>query len=327
MQYQAASISYLPTSQLSKHAVDVLQIVLYFDIFDYPLTKDELFHCSTLNNLSEVDTGLHELTEAHILFYIQDFYSLHNEIRQINKRIAGNKAAQKHLKTACRMSAFMKCFPFVRAVMLSGSISKNYMDKSSDIDYFIVTAPNRLWVCRLFFVLFQKLVLFNRYKYFCYNYMIDENHLAITDKSFYTAIEASTLLPVYNFKLYRQFRESNLWTQAYFPNYPLAQKSLLSNQQTFLQKVGELFFNNKLGDWLDQWLMKKTEAKWHKQHIEEMFGIKNLQLKRYTAKAHTEGHYNRIMSQFDEKQKAFEKKYNITFEQPKNLLTSLKPNA
>lgn len=327
MQYQTASISYKPTLQLSKYAIDVLQIVLYFDIFHYPLTKDEIFHSSTLSNLSEVNAGLHELTAANILFYIQDFYSLHNEIRQINKRIAGNKAAQKHLKTACKMASIMKYFPFVRAVMLSGSISKNYMDKSSDIDYFIVTAPNRLWVCRLFFVLFQKLVLFNRYKYFCYNYMIDENHLAIIDKSFYTAIEASTLLPVYNFKLYQQFRESNLWTQAYFPNYPIAQKSLLSNQQNFLQKFGELFFNNKIGDWLDKWVMKKTEAKWHKQYVEEMFGIKNLQLKRYTAKAHTEGHYNRIMSQFDEKQKAFEKKYNITFEQPKNLITSLKLNA
>jgi predicted nucleotidyltransferase len=252
---------------------------------------------------------------------------LYNENRQIHKRISGNRSAQQHLKKACRMSSFIKRFPFVRAVMLSGSISKNYMDKSSDIDYFIITATNRLWVCRLFFVLFQKLVLFNRYKYFCYNYMIDENHLAITDKSFYTAIETTTVVPVYNYNLYQHFRESNLWTQAFFPNFPLAEKSLLSNKQSFIQKAGEVLFNNAMGDAFDKWLMKKTEIKWRKQHLTEMFGIKNLQLKRYAAKAHTEGHYNRIMSQFDEKQRAYEKKYNIIFKQPKNLLTSLKPNA
>jgi hypothetical protein len=327
MQHQDASTSYSQSLQLSKLATNVLHVILYFDIFDYPLTKEEIFNRSTLSNQSEVNKGLQELQDSKILFYIQGYYSLHNEIWQINKRLAGNKSAEKHLKLACRMTSYMKYFPFVRGVMLSGSISKNYMDKSSDIDYFIITAPNRLWICRLFFVLFQKLILFNRYKYFCYNYMIDENHLAISDKSFYTAIEASTLLPVYNYSLYQQFRKSNLWTQVYFPNFPLEERSLLSDKQTFLQKASELLFNNKFADWLDKWLMKKTEAKWHKRHVAEMFGVKNLELKRYTAKAHTEGHYNRIMSLFNEKQQAFEKKYNITFEQPKNILTSLKLNA
>jgi hypothetical protein len=327
MQQQDASIIHKISFQLSKHSVNALHVILYFDIFDYPLTKDEIFKRSTLNNEQEVDQAIKELTDAGILFSIQNFYSLHNEIRQINKRIAGNKCAEKHLTTALRMTSIIKHFPFVRAVMLSGSISKNYMDKFSDIDYFIVTAPNRLWICRLFFVLFQKLILLNRYKYFCYNYMIDENHLAIADKSYYTAIEASTLLPVYNYNLYQQFRKSNLWTQAYFPNYPDHENSLLSNKQSWLQKITEFIFKNRFGEWFDMWLMKKTEKRWRSQHLPEMFGIKNLQLKRYTAKAHTEGHYNRIMCQFDEKQKAFEKKYNVTFELPKNLLTPLKSNA
>ena len=35
-------------------------------------------------------------------------------------------------------------FPYVRAVGVSGSVSKNFADENADIDYFIITKANRL---------------------------------------------------------------------------------------------------------------------------------------------------------------------------------------
>lgn len=313
---------------ISENAKSVLCTLIYFDVFSYPLTAQEIFERSTLTNLQEVNIGIRELVAARAIFCIHGFYCLHNNEFIINKRLAGNAHAAKSLETAKRITHIIKRFPFVRAVMLSGSISKNYMDKDSDIDYFIVTVPNRLWISRMFFVLFQKIIFFNRYKYFCYNYMVDEDHIAITDQTFYTAIEASTLLPVYNFEVYQQFKESNLWTQVFFPNYPTAEEALLKNNQSFTQRMMELFFNNAFGEWLDKYLMKKIEAKWRRRHSPKMFaGSRNLQLKRYTAKAHTESHYNRIMDLYSDKKREYEERYNIQFDKKTHLIAPTKLNA
>ena len=315
-------------STISAHAKDVLYVLVYFDVFNYPLTAHEIFERSTLKNNADLNNGLNELVTGNIIFCISGYYCLQNNESIIAKRLAGNAYATKSLKIAKRVTCIIKYFPFVRAVMLSGSISKNYMDKHSDIDYFIITAPNRLWVCRIFFVLFQKIVFLNRYKYFCYYYMVDEDHIGIKDQSFYTAIEASTLIPVYNFDMYRKFRESNAWMQAFFFNYPIAEKSLLNSKQSFVQLFFETFFNNSFGEWLDKFLMKKIETKWHRNHSLKMFeGTKNLQLNRHTAKAHTEGHYHRIMDLFEDKKREYEERYLFHFDKKTHLIIPPKPDA
>ncbi len=299
---------------ISQNAISVLSTLIYFDIFHYPLTATEVFERSTQYKIENTSIALQELQEHKIVFCINGFYCLHNKEQLVNSRLTANAYAAKSLQKAKLVSKLIKHFPYVRAIMLSGSIAKNYMDEQSDIDYFIITAPNRLWVCRLFFVLVQKVIFLNRYKYFCYNYMVDENHITITDKSFYTAIEASTVLPVYNLNMYNRFIQENLWMKDYFPNYPKAATTLLSNKRSTLQRIVEPLFNNKFGEWLDVFLMKKIEAKWKKAYSKKMFqGTKNLQLNRHTAKAHTEGHYNRIMNLYEHKKKDYEVMFNIQF--------------
>jgi Nucleotidyltransferase domain len=313
---------------IGPNALCVLSTLIYFDVFQYPLTSIEIFERCTLNNVEDTTIALQELQQLKIVYCINGFYTLHNNEQLVERRLTANAFATKSLQKAKLISKLIKRFPYVRAIMLSGSIAKNYMDEQSDIDYFIVTAPNRLWVCRLFFVLVQKILFFNKYKYFCYNYMVDENHVTITDKSFYTAIEASTVLPVYNLHLYNQFMEKNRWIQDYFPNYPATSSVLLNNRRSTLQKVVEPLFNNKFGEWLDVFLMKKIEAKWRKAYSKKMFeGTNNLQLNRYTAKAHTEGHYNRIMTLYDSKKAAYETKYNLKFDEQKKFTTTTKINA
>lgn len=299
---------------LSQNAISVLGTLIYFDIFHYPLTAIEVFERSTTNKIDETRIALQELQQLKIVFCINGFYCLHNHEQLVEKRLTANAYATKSLQKAKLVSKLIKRFPYVRGIMLSGSIAKNYMDEQSDIDYFIITAPNRLWVCRLFFVLVQKIIFLNRYKYFCYNYMVDENHMHITDQSFYTAIEATTVLPVYNINMYHKFMNVNLWGQHYFPNYPKAATTLLSNKRSTLQRILEQLFNNSFGEWLDVILMKKIEAKWKKAYSKKMFqGSKNLQLNRHTAKAHTEGHYNRIMTLYEHKKKDYEARLHIQF--------------
>lgn len=299
---------------VSSDAVIALKALIYSDIFSYPLTLTEIFERSDIDSMDNLKIALCELINGGYVYFINGFYLLRNEKYLVHKRLQGNKKAKQYLRIAKWVTALIKHFPFVRGVMLSGSISKNYIDEQSDIDYFIVTAPNRLWVCRLFFIICQKLLFLNRCKFFCYNYMIDEQHLAIQHRTYYTAIEIATLIPTYNGKTYRIFQRYNDWIKQYFPNANQHSTQYVPYTQSIFQQMFEAPFNNKFGEWADKKLMLLTQKNWRKKMIGKKFANTNeLELKRFTAKAHTQHHYCSIMSLFTNRLEQYESLLNIKF--------------
>ena len=83
----------------------------------------------------------------------------------------------KVLVKAKAKARFISKFPFVAAVGVSGSLSKGYYDSDSDIDFFIITQHNRLWICRTLLMVYKKIFLLNSRKYFCPNYFISSEQL------------------------------------------------------------------------------------------------------------------------------------------------------
>ncbi len=301
---------------VSVHAAMVLKAIIYADVFNYPLTAQEIFERTTIESFIAIKEVLDELVCRGYIFFIDGFYTLQDDCDMIERRLKGNAKAKKYLRIAKRVTAIIRHFPFVRAVMLSGSISKNYIDEKSDIDYFIITAPNRLWVARLFFIICQKLIFFNKCKFFCYNYMIDEQHLSINHKSYYTAMEISTLVPVFNGKLYCIFLRYNDWIKQYFPNYLQHPTQNLSQGQSLLQQGLESIFNNDFGEWADKKLMDLTQKNWRKKSATKKFlNGKELELKRHTAKAHTQDHLCSITTSFNARLKQYEDMLNIHFDE------------
>jgi predicted nucleotidyltransferase len=105
-------------------------------------------------------------------------------------------------------------FPFVRGVGISGSLSKNFADDKSDIDLFIITEKDRLWIARTLMHCFKKLTfLANRQHHYCMNYYVDEQQLQIAEKNIYTAIEVDTLIPLEGDVVFEQFYTANTWTR------------------------------------------------------------------------------------------------------------------
>src|SRR5690606_20772121 len=126
-----------------------------------------------------LDNALNNLIKQGIVFNLDGFFSLQNQKELVTRRLNGNHKAQWFLKKAKKWSNFIGSFPFVRGVFISGSLSKNFMTADSDVDYFIITKPGRLWLARTLLVVFKKIFLLNSRKFFCVNYFIDENHLEI----------------------------------------------------------------------------------------------------------------------------------------------------
>jgi len=286
---------------------NILATLAYFDMFNYPLTRVEIFlFLQHKCRQQDFDVTLQYMVASQSIYKFDSFYTLKNDPELVKRRTAGNRKAAELMKTARRVSDLLIRFPYVRGIAISGSLSKNYADDESDIDLFIITAKNRLWVARTIMHAFKKLTfLVNRQHYFCMNYYVDEQQMQIREKNIYTATEVVTLIPLQGDGVFDQFFAANAWTQDYLPNNYLRLSSAKPTKNGFLKQTVEWLFNNSLGDFLDKTLMKITGTRWNKKTIEKRLNVHGVVLsmsaEKHCAKPHPVEFQEKLMNRYDEK--------------------------
>ncbi len=281
-------------------------MLLYFDIFDYPLNKKELSLATSQN----VDECLEELKSLTLVDHVDEWYFIRG--KKYEKRIHQKSMSDSYYKKARRYAAIINRFPFVRGVYISGSLSKDWADENTDVDYFIITSPQRLWICRTMLIMFKKIFLLNSRKYFCLNYFIDTESLEIEEKNIFTATEVCFLKPLVNAELLTEFIQKNAWIKDHYGKNPtMDNRFLIQKKDGFFKRLGEKILKGKLGERLDIWSMKKTLNFW-KTKFPEMeqkdFDI-NFKSKRTISKHHPNGFQKKVMESLDLRLKEFE---NVT---------------
>jgi hypothetical protein len=284
----------------------ILKYLSYFDIFEHPLTKDELVYLSGSHS-DEVELVLHELIQENVCFQFEIYYSLQACVEKLSAlRLSKEKQATQYFKKLPRYSKLISRFPFVSGIAISGSLSKGVMHDDGDIDYFIITKPGRLWICRTSLVVFKKIFLFNSRKYFCVNYFVDENNLLLMDKNMFTAIETAHLLPVYQFDLIEKFKQTNGWSAEFVGSFehPLKVKEVSSKR--WLGRMVQFFLKGKLGDRLDLFLMKFTYRRWGKKfkHFDPKKFELTMRSNRGVSKHHPRDFQNKVLTAFNERVQA-----------------------
>ena len=288
----------------------ILRTMLYYDIFRYPLNADEihLYLGAKLADRTSVNAALLSLKDCGAIFQFENCFSVHADNQLIERRKKGNDIAKKFMDIARKKATLISTFPFVRGVMASGSLSKGYMDEKSDIDFFIVTVPHRLWIARTLLVLYKRIFLLNSHKYFCVNYFVDETHLGIEEKNLFTATELATVLPLYGSKQYDDLHASNLWLKNFFPNFQRRSTddvpvSLASWRKRWLETVLNIF-----GDSFERFCNKITLARW-KKHYEKSYSAADFDIafksKPYASKNHPTNFQRVVMETYNEKLKNY----------------------
>ena len=246
---------------------DILATLSYFDIFDYPLTQTEIAQfLKTTYHHEEFVEDLQNLVMENWIYKLDEFYSLQDNYSLVSRRREGNMQARAMLKTAEKVAGFLSRFPFVKGVAVSGSLSKNFADENSDIDFFIITEKNKLWIARTFMHCAKKIaILFKKEDFFCMNYYIDEEMLQIKEKNIYTATEIATLLPLRGIQVFKEFFKQNAWSKVYLPNHSLRVSHVEEVKDHFFKKAIEFIFRNLFGDLLDHLLMKLSIYQWSKK--------------------------------------------------------------
>ena len=246
-----------------------LDCLRYFSFFNYPLTADEIYMFnSSSTSKKEIFRAIERLLDKKKIFKVGGFYALVNNEEWAKERQRGNYRASQLLGKSAKYISIIAGFPFVRGIAISGSLSKFYASETTDIDYFIITESNRLWISRSLLHVFKKFSFVTGHQhYFCMNYFVDQEALLITHPNQYSAVELATLLPAFNLDLINRFYDTNNWVKSYLPNHPgiTNHHYLISSGSSPVKRMVEYVLNLLFPLRLNKFLMNFTDKKWRRK--------------------------------------------------------------
>ncbi len=289
-------------------AADILRTLAYFDVFNYPLSLEQVFQFLQRNSVSkeDVSAALDELVSGSVLQKDRELYFLATgNTGMISERLENEYRARTMLKWAGFVSFLIKQFPFTRAVFITGSLSKNVATPDSDIDLMIVTAPGRLWICKSMLTLFRKTFLLGSNKFFCTNFYISEKDYSIPSRSVFAAIELVTTKVVWNSEAHERFRANNDWVRSFLPNSSPVFKDPppVKDARSLFQRAVELIAGFFPLDALDTYLMDVHRRHWEKRYryIDDVKRSVLFRTSREASSVWKNDHETRVMNEYSER--------------------------
>src|SRR3989344_5661676 len=139
----------------------ILKTLAYFDIFDYPLTLVEVWKWLYLEenrkvSLNEVEEGLKQLSDK--VGTKEGFWFLKGRPEIIKTRLERYSIAEEKFKKLISQARILRQAPWIKLIAVCNRLAYSNTDEKGDIDLFIITAKNRLWLTRLLVVGYLKII-------------------------------------------------------------------------------------------------------------------------------------------------------------------------
>jgi hypothetical protein len=265
----------------------IIRVLAYFDMFAYPVSVEEIeFFLDRSPDHEGLLDAIQGLVKDRHIFLHDRFYSLRDDGSLAGRRIKENQRAAMLMITARKVAAFLYKFPYVRGIGISGSLSKNVAGENADIDFFIITKSNRLWIARTLMHLYKKLTfLTGRQHRYCMNYYIDEEALQIEEKNVFTAMELITLIPVSGNGTMQKFFTANEWATLYYPSYAgKAASSKTQCKKYRLKSMIESLFDSNTGNRIDDYLLGVTSKRWAKKEKKKKLNARGARMALHNSK-------------------------------------------
>lgn len=250
----------------------ILATLIWHNILDFPLTSFEIWQYlikekknqkNTPISLKEVVKTLEEsiFLKNHVSEK-NGFYFLKGQGDLVKKRIFQNKLSVKKWKRFRRIIKAISFIPYIRMVGVTGSMSFSNPRKESDLDVFIITAKNRIWLCRFLVTALTQILGVRRHEEktrnkICLNHYISEEKLEVSGKSLYVAYEYLKMVPVFSRNAYDKFIQENKWIEGFLAtaktSYSMNKRLLKNRKQGYIIKnFFEILLNNFGGDFLEK---------------------------------------------------------------------------
>lgn len=236
----------------NKISLNIIKTLSYSDIFDYPLTPEEIHKYFIGENISlgYLNSILTEMVGLGIIGTLGNHFFLNgrSSLSELRKR-KENASAPKWI-IAKKAAGILKFIPMVKMIGVSGSLSMNNAKREDDIDFFIITSENALWVSRfLVNVVLLTLGLKRRRRdYFgsnliCPNMFVTLDSLRL-EHNIFTAHEIAQLVPLVNkSSAYENFLNENVWVLEYLPNaFKIPKKSKYISLTGILKPLDRILY-------------------------------------------------------------------------------------
>jgi len=196
----------------------IIQVVVFFDLFDFPVTAFELWHY--LDKQIKLQDIINVLEVAPEIESKNGLYLLAGRGELLKTRQARHNYFLRKYKIAQRFVRYFSFLPFIKVITLSNSIGQFNLRDGSDIDIFIITARRRIWLTRLFCAGIAKILNSrptpkNKKDKICLSFYISEenlnlDNLQIVDGDPYFFFWLRSLVLLYNKdKVYEEFLIAN----------------------------------------------------------------------------------------------------------------------
>lgn len=249
----------------------IIQTVAYADVFDYPLTSQEIhrYLIQTPATYEEIHQTLSNgLICTSKLHRHGDYFTLPGRGEVVETRTQRAARSAQLWPLAISYGHTLARFPFVRMVALTGSLVVDNVEHKADLDYFIVTEPGRLWLCRAMVIGLVRWAA-RRGIILCPNFFLAENALSLSERTVYTAREVAQMVPLSGMEVYRRIRVQNAWVNEFLPNAhgtPPRLVPILNGERHPAQALIEAVFRTSPGTALEKWEMNRKIRKFSRQH-------------------------------------------------------------
>lgn len=259
----------------------ILKTLIYADIFYYPMKTYEIHKwlIGKKVSLREVEEGLKRLIKKRKIESKNGFYFFYGKNSLPLKRKNRYKQSLSHIHLARLISILFKLVPWIKLVGISGNLSMENASKSDDIDLFVISSKNRLWISRLLLLGILSLMGKRRKRRdtlrksagkICINLLLEEDKLEQQNKDIYLAHEVLQMKVLWQRDgIYGKYLEDNNWAFKFLPNWVSQGKILSKNKKThntyyiILNTIGDVI--EILAKWLQLKLMGQPQGLEHIQ--------------------------------------------------------------
>lgn len=210
----ASTIAPPPPVQISPEASSILLPLVYGSLFDFPLTVEELGRlCGRPLGAPRIREILREEL-ASLVFELDGYHGLSGREASVEVRRSRTAEVEVAWRTARRRARLIGLTPFVRGLMVTGSLAHDNFAQDADIDYLVLVAPRRLFTVFAFLGTAQR---FTSVQTLCPNYYLAVDRLVLPEKDYFIAREILAATPVLGTEAAQAFQDANAWAFDYFP--------------------------------------------------------------------------------------------------------------
>ncbi len=246
----------------------IVQTLAFFDAFDRPLTREELYRHLWQGDVAYQDF-LEQCETVPNTAVTSGFFHLPGRESIVDTHQLRVCLIEQKTAIARRATQKMRWIPFVRAVFLCNTVALGCPKDGSDVDVFIVVKSGRLWFARLLVTIAMSLFRLRRTKknvankvclsFYATETALDLSKIKLFPDDIYLVYWIAHLVPLFDPNhLLKEIEEKNQWMREFFPRFSL-KKDLLKARGIqnptcirFCRRASEILLTGWLGNTLEQ---------------------------------------------------------------------------